>query len=187
MNEYKGSLDASGKRFAVVAGRFNESFTANLVNGAVDCLGRLGADEEDVDLYWVPGSFELAHAARGAAASGRYDAVIALGVLIRGSTPHFDLVAGETVRGLGAVGRDTGIPTVFGVVTADTLEQAAERCGSKMGNRGWDAAQAAVEMVNLGEAFGGWDSMAAHDHAHDHPEPAPAKTAKPGGRGRRKA
>ncbi len=184
MNEYKGSLDASGKRFALVAGRFNESFTGNLVNGAVDCLGRLGADEEEVDLYWVPGSFELAHAARGAAVSGRYDAVIALGVLIRGSTPHFDLVAGETVRGLAAVGRDTGVPTVFGVVTADTLEQAAERCGSKMGNRGWDAAQAAVEMVNLGEAFGGWGSPAMSDHVHAHAEPPPAKTPKRGGRGR---
>jgi len=188
MNEYKGSLDASGKRFALVAGRFNESFTGNLVNGAVDCLGRLGADEDDVDIYWVPGSFELAHAARGAATSGRYDAVIALGVLIRGSTPHFDLVAGETVRGLGAIGRDTGVPTVFGVVTADTLEQAAERCGSKMGNRGWDAAQAAVEMVNLGEASGGWG--AGHEHAHDHahaheePEAAPARAPKRGGRGR---
>ncbi len=184
MNEYKGSLDASGKRFAVIAGRFNESFTGNLVNGAVDCLGRLGADEEEVDLYWVPGSFELAHAARGAATSGRYDAVIALGVLIRGSTPHFDLVAGETIRGLSAVGRDTGVPTMFGVVTADTLEQAAERCGSKMGNRGWDAASAAVEMVNLGEAFGGWGSPAAEEPVHAHAEAAPAKSAKRGGRRR---
>jgi len=153
MNEYKGSLDASGKRFAVVASRFNETFTQSLVHGAVDCLGRLGAEEEDVDLFWVPGSFELPQAVRSAAGTGRYDAVIALGVVIRGATPHFDLVAGEAARGLAAAARDGGIPVSFGVVTADTLEQAAERCGSKMGNKGWDAAQAAVEMANLGEAF----------------------------------
>lgn len=156
MNEYKGSLDASGKRFAVVASRFNETMSQNLVNGAVDCLNRLGAVEEDVDLFWVPGSLELALAARRAAERGRYDAVIALGVIIRGGTHHFELVAGETAKGLAAVGRETGVPTLFGVVTADTLEQAAERCGSKKGNRGWDAAQSAVEMANLGEAFEGW-------------------------------
>jgi 6,7-dimethyl-8-ribityllumazine synthase len=153
MNEYKGSLDASGKRFAVVASRFNETFTQSLVHGAIDCLGRLGAEEEDVDLFWVPGSFELPQAVRAAAGTGRYDAAIALGVVIRGATPHFDLIAGEAARGLAAAARDGAIPVSFGVVTADTLEQAAERCGSKMGNKGWDAAQSAVEMANLGEAF----------------------------------
>ncbi len=177
MNEFKGSLDASGKQFAVVASRFNESFTANLVNGAVDCLQRLGAEEDAVDLYWVPGSFELPHACAAAARSGKYDAVIALGVLIRGGTAHFDLVAGEAVRGLGQAGRDTGVPVAFGIVTADTLEQAAERCGSKMGNRGWDAAQSAVEMANLGEAFDGWSAGEPHGHVHDEAGGAPAKPA----------
>lgn len=153
MNEYKGSLDASHKRFAIVSARFNESFTGMLVNGAVDCLSRLGATEEDVDVFWVPGSFEVPFAARQAAQTNDYDAVICLGVLIRGATAHFDLVAGEAARGIAAAGRDTGVPCIFGIVTADTLDQAAERCGTKMGNRGWEAAQNAVEMANLGEAF----------------------------------
>jgi len=153
MNEYKGSLDASGKRFAIVAARFNETFTKQLVDGAVDCLGRLGADEEAIELFWVPGSFEVPQAAMSAARSDDYDAVIALGVIIRGATAHFDLVAGEAASGISAVSRETGIPATFGIVTAETMEQAAERCGSKMGNRGWDAAQAAVEMANLGEVL----------------------------------
>ena len=171
MHEYKGSLDASGKRFALVAGRFNESFTQRLVEGAVDCLLRLGAEEEDIELFWVPGSFEIAGTALAAARSGHFDAVVTLGVLLRGSTMHFELVAGETARGIGSVFRETGIPTVFGVVTADTLDQAAERCGSKQGNRGWDAAQSAVEMANLGEAFGGWPGDREADDAHQHREP----------------
>ena len=180
MNEYKGSLDASGKRFAIVAGRFNESFTTNLVNGAVDSLQRLGAEEEDVDLFWVPGSFEVPQVAGAAARTGLYDAVIALGVVIRGATPHFDLIAAEITKGIAAVSRETGVPTIFGVVTADTLEQAAERCGSKMGNRGWDAAQSAVEMANLGEAFGGW--TADQDHVHEADEAEAGK--KTGARGK---
>jgi 6,7-dimethyl-8-ribityllumazine synthase len=198
MNEYKGSLDGSGKRFAIVASRFNESFVTHIVDGAVDCLQRLGAEEDDVDLFWVPGSFEVPQGTRAAAMTGNYDAVIALGVLIRGSTPHFDLIAAEVTRAIGAVGRDTGVPTIFGIVTADTMEQAAERCGAKMGNRGWTAAEAAVEMANLGEAFSGWrgpgEAMAVvheHDHAHEHepaaPAPAkrPAKAARKGGKGDR--
>jgi 6,7-dimethyl-8-ribityllumazine synthase len=156
MHEYKGSLDASGKRFAVVAARFNESLTSVLVDGAVDALARLGAEEDDVAVYWVPGSFEIPGTALAAARSGEYDAVITLGVLIRGATAHFDLVAAEAASGIAAVFRETGVPTVFGIVAAENLGQASERCGTKMGNRGWDAAQAAVEMVNLGEAFGGW-------------------------------
>jgi 6,7-dimethyl-8-ribityllumazine synthase len=131
------------------------------VDGAVDCLGRLGADEEDVDIFWVPGSFEIPFAARAAARSGDYDAVIGLGVILRGATAHFDLIAREAAAGIAAVGRDTGVPAVFGVVTAETLEQAAERCGSKMGNRGWEAAQSAVEMVNLGQAFRGREEAEA--------------------------
>jgi 6,7-dimethyl-8-ribityllumazine synthase len=181
MNEYKGSLDASGKRFAVVAGRFNESFTTHLVNGAVDCLQRLGAAENDVDLYWVPGSYEVPHATRAAAMSGKYDAVVALGVLIRGGTPHFDLIAAEVTRAVGMIGRDTGVPTIFGIVTADTMEQAAERCGGKMGNRGWDAAQAAVEMANLGEAFAGWRGPGEADAVvHEPAEAAPPRRTRRG-------
>ncbi len=156
MNEFKGSFDASSKRFAIVAARFNETFVRNLVDGAVDHLERLGAAEDAVDLYWVPGAFELPLAVRAAALSGNYDAIIPLGVVIRGATSHYDLVAGEAARGVAAVSRETGVPAVLGVVTADTMEQAAERCGAKMGNKGWDAAAAAVEMANLGEAFGGW-------------------------------
>jgi len=150
MNEFRATLDASGKRFALVAARYNEAFVQNLVRGAMEGLTRLGAAAGDVDLLWVPGSFEIPQTALVAARSGRYDAVIGLGALIRGSTPHFELVAGEAARGLARAAQDTGIPVIFGVVTAETMEQAAERCGGKMGNRGWDAAQAAVEMVNLG-------------------------------------
>jgi 6,7-dimethyl-8-ribityllumazine synthase len=153
MNEYKGSLDASAKRFAIVAGRFNETFSQSLLSGATDCLNRLGANEEDVEVFWVPGSFEVPQAAMFAAKSGRYDAVICLGVVIRGATAHFDLIAAEAASGISAVTRETGVPTSFGVITTDTMEQAAERCGGKMGNKGWDAAQAAVEMTNLTEAF----------------------------------
>jgi 6,7-dimethyl-8-ribityllumazine synthase len=161
MNEYKGSLDATGKRYAIVAARFNETYVQNLVDGAVDCLNRLGADEDDVDIYWVPGSFEIPFTARAAARSGDYDAVIGLGVIIRGATAHFDLIAREAAAGIAAVGRDTGVPAIFGVVTAENLEQAAERCGSKMGNKGWEAAQSAVEMVNLGQAFLGREEAEA--------------------------
>jgi 6,7-dimethyl-8-ribityllumazine synthase len=153
MNEYRGSLDASGKRFALIASRFNEALVQNLVQGATDCLGRLGAEEADVDLYWVGGAFETPFVARAAAASGKYDAVIALGVVVRGDTLHFELVAGEAARGLARVGYETGVPTVLGILAADTYEQAADRAGGKRGNRGWDAAEVAVEMVNLGEAF----------------------------------
>jgi 6,7-dimethyl-8-ribityllumazine synthase len=153
VKEYKGSLDASGKRFAVVAARFNEAFTKTLVEGAADALSRLGVADEDIEVFWVPGSFELPAAASGAAMTGRFDAVIALGVLIRGATAHFDLVASAAASGIETVSRETGLPVIFGVVTADTLDQARERSGSKHGNRGWDAAQAAVEMANLAEAF----------------------------------
>lgn len=153
MNEYKGSLDASAKRFAIVVGRFNETFSRNLLSGATDCLNRLGANEEDVEVFWVPGSFEVPQTAMSAAKTGRYDAVICLGVVIRGATAHFDLIAAEAAGGISAVARETGVPVSFGIVTAENMEQAAERCGAKMGNKGWDAAQAAVEMANLQDAF----------------------------------
>ena len=122
----------------------------------MDALTRTGTKEADIHVLKVPGAFEIPLAAKKLAATDRYNAVICLGAVIRGATPHFDMIAAETTKGLSSIGRETGVPTVFGIVTADTLEQAAERSGSKMGNRGWDAAQAAVEMANLGEAFGGW-------------------------------
>ena len=153
MREFKGSLDASGCKIAVVVARFNEAFTETLLAGAQDCLARLGADDEGIDVFWVPGSFELAPVARRAAQTGNYDAVICLGVLMRGATTHFDLVAAQAAAGIASIQPDTGVPAIFGVVTAENLEQAQERCGTKMGNRGWEAAQAAVEMINLCQAF----------------------------------
>jgi len=160
VKEYRGSLNATGKRFALVAGRFNEAYTRLLVDGARDTLERAGARDEDLELVWVPGSFEVPAAALAAARSGRFDAVICLGVLIRGATSHYDLVASEAAAGIGRVFPATGVPAVFGIVTAENLEQAAERCGSKAGNRGRDAALAAVEMANLGASLGGWPKPA---------------------------
>lgn len=149
MKETRGDLNAGGKRFALVAGRFNEIYTRELVTGAVDTLEQLGADGDDLDVFWVPGAFEVPAAALRLAKSGRYHAVLCLGVVIRGATSHFELVAGEAARGVAAVTRETGVPAVFGIVTAENLEQAAERCGSKMGNKGREAAMTAVEMANL--------------------------------------
>ena len=154
MNEYKGSMKAAGRRFALIAARFNENHVGHLVSGARDFLLRHGVPEKDIDLIWVPGSFEIPFAAGMAARSGKVHAVIGLGVIIRGATAHFDLVAGEAARGLAHVSRETGVPAIFGVVTAETAEQAEERCGGKMGNKGWDAAQAAVEMADLIQTFG---------------------------------
>lgn len=154
MNEYKGSMKAAGRRFALIAARFNENHVGHLVSGARDFFLRHGVAEKDVDLLWVPGSFEIPYAANMAARTGKYHAVIGLGVIIRGATTHFELVAGEAARGLAAVSRETGVPAIFGVVTAETAEQAQERCGGKMGNKGWDAAQAAMEMADLAAVFG---------------------------------
>ncbi len=146
---YEGQLDASGVRFALVVSRFNDLLTARLAEGALDCLVRHGAREEDVVVVKVPGAWELAFAAAKLAGSGKVDAVVALGVLIRGATPHFDYIAAETAKGLAQVGLSSGLPVSFGVLTTDSLEQALERAGSKAGNKGWQAAQAAIEMVQL--------------------------------------
>ncbi len=146
---YEGKLDATGLRFSLVASRFNELLTTRLVEGAVDCLLRHGARDEDVSLVRVPGAWEIALVASRLAASGRVDAVIGLGVLIRGATPHFEYIAAETAKGLAQVALATGVPVSFGVLTCDTLEQALERSGSKSGNKGWQAALAAIEMVQL--------------------------------------
>jgi 6,7-dimethyl-8-ribityllumazine synthase len=149
MNTYEGKLLAEGFRFGLVASRFNEMIVRRLVAGALDALKRHGASEDQIDMVWVPGSFELPLAAQRMAESGRYDAVICLGAVIRGATPHFEYVAAEAAKGIAKVGLDAGLPVIYGVLTADTIEQAIERAGTKAGNRGVDAAVSAIEMVSL--------------------------------------
>ncbi len=149
MTRYEGDLIGSGLRFGVVVSRFNELLSNRLLDGAMDALARHGVDDDDVDVAWVPGSFEIPLVAAKLADSSRYDAVIALGVIIRGATPHFDYVAAEVAKGVAKASLDTGVPVAFGVVTADTIEQAVERAGTKQGNKGWDAALSAVEMAKL--------------------------------------
>lgn len=146
---HEGRLNAEGFRFAIVASRWNDFITARLVDGAVNALKRLGADDDAVEVYRVPGAFEIPLFARKVAESGRFDAIICLGTIIRGQTPHFDYVAGEVAKGIAQVGRTTGVPVLFGIVTADTLEQAIDRAGAKLGNKGFESALAAVELVNL--------------------------------------
>ena len=144
-----GDLDATGMRFAVVASRWNDLVTSRLLRGAVECLARRGAPESSVTIVRVPGSWEIPLAARKAARSGRFDAVVALGALVRGETSHFEVLADAVATGLSEVSRDTGVPVGFGVLTAETLEQAIERAGGKMGNKGIEAAEAAIEMVRV--------------------------------------
>jgi len=147
--ETSGNLDARDHRVALVVARFNEFITTKLQDGALDCLRRHGAEERNLHVVHVPGSFEVPLAARTLAAGGQFDAVVCLGAVVRGATPHFDLVAQAVARGVAEAGLATGVPVTFGVLTTDTLEQAIERAGSKAGNKGWDAALAAIEMVNL--------------------------------------
>ena len=146
---FQGAADGRGRRVAVVAGRFNEYVTKHLVEGCLDTLERHGVPRDRVDLVWVPGAFEIPTAARRLAKRGDVDAIIALGCVIRGETPHFDHICRETARGVAEIGRRTGVPTIFGVLTVDTLEQAIERAGAKLGNKGREAAEAAIEMANL--------------------------------------
>ncbi len=146
---YEGHLDASGARFALVAGRFNDLITRALVEGAQDALRRHGADAEAVDLAWCPGAFEIPLVARRLAETGRYDAVVALGAVIRGATDHYDHVAGGVASGIQQAGLATGVPVLFGVLTVDSIEQALERAGTKAGNKGAETALAAIEMVSL--------------------------------------
>lgn len=145
----EGRLGAEGFRFAIVVSRFNDFISARLAEGAIDALKRHGATEGQISLVKVPGAFEIPLVAKRLAESGRYDAVICLGAVIRGATPHFEYVAAEVSKGIAAVALETKIPVTFGVLTTDNLEQAIERAGSKSGNKGWDAAVAAMEMVNL--------------------------------------
>jgi len=146
---FEGFLSGEGLRFAVVVSRFNEFISSKLLSGAGDCLTRHGADPALVDVAWVPGAFEIPLIAQRLAATKRYNAVICLGAVIRGSTPHFDYVSGEVAKGVAKVQLDAGIPVIFGVLTTDTIEQAVERAGTKAGNKGWDAAVSALEMANL--------------------------------------
>ncbi len=149
MKTIEGKLIARDYRFAIVVSRFNEFISGHLLSGAVDCLKRHEAQDDAIELIWVPGAFEIPLAAKKAVLSKRYDAVICLGAVIRGSTPHFDYVASEVSKGIAHVSLESGIPVIFGVITSDTLEQAIERAGSKAGNKGWDAAAAAIEMADL--------------------------------------
>jgi 6,7-dimethyl-8-ribityllumazine synthase len=151
---HEGHLNAETFRFAIVASRWNELISARLVEGSLDALKRLGAKDEQVDLYRVPGSFEIPLLALRLAQSGKFDAIICLGTIIRGQTPHFDYIAAEVAHGISQAALTTGIPVVFGIVTADTVEQAIDRAGVKLGNKGFEAAMTAVELVNLyKEAF----------------------------------
>lgn len=149
MSVFEGDLIGSGLKVGIVVSRFNELLSHRLLSGATDALARHGVEESDVDVAWVPGSFEIPLVAKRLASSGRYDAIVALGVVIRGGTPHFEYVASEVSKGVARAGIDSGVPVSFGVVTADTIEQAVERAGTKQGNKGWDAALSAVEMANL--------------------------------------
>ena len=149
MPEFVGTPSGAGRRFAVVASRFNESITQPLAEGAVEALTRHGAEFADVDLIWVPGAWELPAAVRRALASDRYDAIVAVGAVVRGETPHFDIVAGEAARGLAQAGADFDVPVTLGLLTTDTMEQAEARAGGAHGNKGWDAAMAAMEMADL--------------------------------------
>jgi len=145
----EGKLNAEGMRFAVVVSRFNDFFTERLLGGALDALTRNGASDNDVSVFKVPGGWELPLAAKKLAQSGKYDGVICLGAIIRGATPHFDYVAAETSKGIAQASLETGTVIAYGVITTDTLEQAIERAGSKAGNKGWQAAISAIEMVDL--------------------------------------
>lgn len=149
MNIIEGKLIAEGQKIAIVAGRFNEIITNKLLGGAIDAFKRHGGDENNIDVTWVPGSFEIPLVAKKMAESKKYDAIICLGAVIRGATAHFEMVANETTKGIAAAGLQTGVPIIFGVLTTDNIEQAVERAGSKAGNKGFEAATTAIEMVNL--------------------------------------
>ena len=148
-NVIQGDLLGQGKKFAIVISRFNEFITSRLLSGAQDCLERHGVAAKDIDVVWVPGSFEIPVTALRIAQTHRYDAVVCLGAVIRGQTPHFDYIAAEVSKGVAQVAMASGVPTIFGVITADTIEQAVERAGTKAGNKGVDAAASAIEMANL--------------------------------------
>ena len=146
---YEGNLIGTDLKIGIVVSRFNGFITAKLLDGALDSLKRHGANLEDVDVFWTPGAFEIPATAKRLAEKGRYDAIVCLGAVIRGATPHFDYVANESAKGIAQVGLNTGIPVIYGVITTDTVEQAIERAGTKSGNKGAEAAVTAIEMANL--------------------------------------
>lgn len=153
MKVYEGNLIAEGLKFGIVVGRFNEFIGGKLLSGAIDGLKRHGVDEANIEISWVPGAFEIPLVAKKMASAGKYDGVICLGAVIRGSTPHFDYVSSEVTKGVAHVSLDTEVPVIFGVLTTDTIEQAIERAGTKAGNKGYDAAVTAIEMANLLKQF----------------------------------
>lgn len=155
MKELQGHLDAAGLSLGIVVSRFNDFITKRLLEGALDCWTRHGGDESRVTVAWVPGAFELPLAAKRLVGVGRYDAIVCLGAVIRGSTPHFDFVAAEASKGIAKVALEAPCPVIYGVLTTDTVEQAIERAGTKSGNRGWNAALAAIEMARLGREIHG--------------------------------
>lgn len=155
MQIVEGMLDAAGLRFALVVSRFNEALTSRLEGGAIDCLIRHGAEEENITIFRVPGAWEIPMLAKKLAGSGDFHAVVCLGTLVRGGTAHFDLIAAEVAKGIAQAAMTSDVPLTFGVITAENLEQAIERAGTKLGNRGWDAAQAAVEMAQLYRGLSG--------------------------------
>ena len=154
MKSFEGNLIGTGLKIGIVASRFNELLSTRLVEGASDALERHGVSDSDVHIAWVPGSFDMPLVAKKLAESESYDAVLAIGVIIRGGTPHFDYVAAETSKGIAKTSMDSGVPVIFGVITADSIEQAVERSGTKGGNKGWDAALAGIEMANLVKQIG---------------------------------
>jgi 6,7-dimethyl-8-ribityllumazine synthase len=149
MKTLEGKLSAKGKKFALVVSRFNEFISQKLLSGAIDCLTRHHGATEDITVIWVPGSFEIPLVAKKLAQTGEYNAVVCLGAVIRGDTPHFDYVAAEVSKGVAQTALETGVPVIFGIITSDTIEQAIERAGTKAGNKGWDAALSAIEMADL--------------------------------------
>ncbi|MGG1687529.1 6,7-dimethyl-8-ribityllumazine synthase [Pseudalkalibacillus sp. NRS-1564] len=152
---FEGNLVGSGLKVGIVVGRFNEFITSKLLGGAEDALKRHGLSVENIDVAWVPGAFEIPFAAKKMVETGKYDAIVTLGTVIRGATPHFDYVCGEVSKGVANLTMQTGVPVIFGVLTTNTIEQAVERAGTKAGNKGWDAATAAIEMANLSKSFEG--------------------------------
>ena len=168
MSEFVGTPSGEGRRFAVVASRFNETVTQKLAEGAVEAFTRHGAAFDDVDVVWVPGAWELPSAVRRVLASERYDAIVAVGAVVRGETPHFDFVAGEAARGLADASAEFDVPVALGLLTTDTMEQAEARAGGEHGNKGWDAALAALEMADLFERL---DSSSGSDDEDDGPDP----------------
>ena len=150
----EGNLVSKGLKFGIITGRFNDFISSKLLGGAIDGLVRHGAEESDIEVSWVPGAFEIPLVAQKMANSNKFDAVICVGAVIRGSTPHFDYVASEVSKGIAKVSLDTGVPVIFGVLTTDTIEQAIERAGTKAGNKGYDAAITAIEMANLLKSLG---------------------------------